>query len=69
MPRSALLLFLSYLLFYGAYVGCAAFAPAVMGRQFAGVGAAVWWGLALIVLPVLLAAVYLWLRRGTGAAP
>ena len=53
-------LFAVYLLLYGGFAYLAAFRPESMGwKPFGGVDLAVWYGMALIVSPLLLAAIYL----------
>jgi uncharacterized membrane protein (DUF485 family) len=63
--RRGLILFTVYLLLYGGFVAIPVFAPAVMAtRPFGGVELSVWYGMALIVAPLALAAIYLWSLRG-----
>ena len=64
--RRGMVLFLIYLVVYGAYVGLNAFRPAVMDAvPLLGVNLAVLYGLGLIVLAMVLALVYAWLCRAT----
>ena len=59
--RSGLALFFVYLLFYGAFMGLAAFAPDVMARPaVAGVNVAIVYGLGLIGGALVVAAIYMW---------
>jgi len=59
--RLGLTLFFLYLLFYGGFVGLAAFAPETMARTpWAGINLAIWYGVALIVTAILLALAYGW---------
>jgi uncharacterized membrane protein (DUF485 family) len=67
--RYGLALFAVYLLLYGGFVVCNAFAPALMERQVAaGLNLAVVYGLGLIVLALALALIYGWLCRAGGNA-
>lgn len=60
--RSGLVLFFVYLLFYGAFMGIAAFAPHVMARPaIAGVNLAIVYGFGLIGGALVVAAIYMWL--------
>jgi uncharacterized membrane protein (DUF485 family) len=59
--RLGLVLFVFYLLFYGGFVGLAAFSPETMAQMpWAGINLAIWYGVGLIVAAVLLALVYGW---------
>ena len=59
--RLGLTLFFLYLLFYGGFVGLAAFSPETMARTpWAGINLAIWYGVALIVTAIILALVYGW---------
>jgi uncharacterized membrane protein (DUF485 family) len=59
--RLGLKLFFLYLLFYGSFVGLAAFSPGTMARTpWAGINLAIWYGVALIVSAIVLALVYGW---------
>ena len=63
---AGLVLFAFYLVFYGAFIGLSAFASDLMHRRpFGGVNLAVLFGLGLIVLALVLAAVYTALCRST----
>ena len=62
--RRGMILFLIYLVVYGAYVGLNAFKPAVMDSvPLLGINLAVLYGMGLIVLAMVLALVYAWLCR------
>jgi len=64
--RRGMILFLIYLVVYGAYVGLNAFKPAVMDAiPLLGINLAVLYGVGLIVLAMVLALVYAWLCRAT----
>lgn len=66
--RYGVILFLVYLVFYGAYVGTNAFAPQVMQQTpIAGLNLAILSGFGLIGLAVLLAFLYGWLCRSEKA--
>ncbi|MBA2482810.1 MAG: DUF485 domain-containing protein [Planctomycetes bacterium] len=67
--RFGMILFLLYLALYAGFVGIATFRPALMGvRPFGGVNLAIWYGMVLIVAPLVLAGIYLVLcRRRSGA--
>jgi uncharacterized membrane protein (DUF485 family) len=57
--RLGLWLFLLYVIFYGGFMGLAAFAPEVMARApFGGVNLAILYGLGLIVSAGIFALVY-----------
>jgi uncharacterized membrane protein (DUF485 family) len=59
--RLGLTLFFLYLLFYGGFVGLAAFWPGMMARTpWAGINLAIWYGVALIISAIVLALVYGW---------
>ncbi len=64
--RRGLVLFACYLALYAGFVVVAVAAPAAMAwRPFGGANLAVWYGMTLIVAPLVLAAIYLvWLTRG-----
>lgn len=65
--RSGLWLFFAYLAVYAAFVAVSAFAGTWLARvPFGGVNLAVWWGFMLIVLPLILALVYLRTARKGG---
>jgi uncharacterized membrane protein (DUF485 family) len=58
--RVGLVLFFVYLVFYGGFMGLAAFAPEAMGRPaIGGVNVAITYGLALIFGALLVAALYM----------
>jgi uncharacterized membrane protein (DUF485 family) len=68
-------LFFIYVAVYAVFVGLNAFWPDVMGTKIGGVNLAIVYGMALIVLAILLAVVQSWLCRdrpeiveGRGAA-
>jgi uncharacterized membrane protein (DUF485 family) len=64
--RIGLILFVLYLLFYGGFMVLNAFWPTVMSmRVFAGVNLAIVYGLALIVVALVLAVLYGWLCRSS----
>ncbi len=70
--RYGMVLFLVYLVVYGAYVVLNAFVPAVMDAvPLLGVNLAVIYGVGLIVLALILALIYAWLCRSAsnGAGP
>lgn len=56
-------LFIVYFAIYAAFVGLNAFAPQTMAVNIAGIHLAVWYGLALIIIAMVLAMVYVWLCR------
>jgi uncharacterized membrane protein (DUF485 family) len=66
-PRGSRLgaeLFLVYLALYAGFVYLAAFKPELMASQpFGGANLAVWYGMTLIVSPLVLAVVYLLANR------
>lgn len=63
--RYGMVLFLVYLAIYGGFVGLNAFRPDVMDLTPAwGLNLAVLYGLALILIAMVLALVYCWLCRG-----
>ena len=64
--RLGIVLFVVYVLVYAGFVALAAFAPSVMAKEIAGVNVAIVYGLALIVLALLLAIVYMILCRDNG---
>ncbi|MBA3708277.1 MAG: DUF485 domain-containing protein [Planctomycetes bacterium] len=62
--RYGLILFFVYLALYAGFMGISAFKPQLMAiRPFGGVNLAIWYGMVLIVAPLLLSAVYLVLCR------
>ncbi len=61
--RLGIVLFVVYVIIYAGFVALAAFAPSVMAREIAGVNVAIVYGLALIVLALVLAIVYMLLCR------
>ena len=64
IPRIALWLFASYLLVYVGFVALSAFAPATMAATpVAGLPVSLLYGLLLIVLAFVLAAVYVRVAR------
>lgn len=64
IPRIALWLFACYLLVYVGFVALSAFAPAVMAATpLAGLPVSLLYGLVLIALAFLLAALYLRVAR------
>ena len=63
--RYGMVLFLLYLAIYGGFVGLNAFWPTLMDRTpLWGLNLAVLYGLALIVIAMVLALAYCWLCRG-----
>ena len=68
--RLAAELFLAYLALYAGFVYLAAFRPELMAwRPLGGVDLAVWYGMALIISPLLLAVIYLFANRRDGGGP
>jgi uncharacterized membrane protein (DUF485 family) len=67
--RYGLVLFAVYLALYAGFMGITVFRPQLLEtRPFGGANLAIWYGMVLIVAPLLLAAVYLALcRRGERA--
>lgn len=61
--RLGLVLFAVYLLLYGGFVYLNAFDRTAMTQLYAGINLAVWYGLALIVFALVLAAIYMALCR------
>lgn len=60
-------LFPVYLILYGGYMGITVFAPSWMAATIVGINIAILYGLALIVVALLLALVYVTLlRQGRG---
>ena len=58
--RAGLILFFVYLVFYGGFMGLAAFAPQSMGQPIlGGVNLAITYGLALIFGALIVAALYM----------
>ena len=58
--RGGLVLFFIYLVFYGGFMGLAAFAPQTMAQPaIGGVNVAITYGLALILGALLIAALYM----------
>jgi uncharacterized membrane protein (DUF485 family) len=68
--RIGLALFGVYLVFYGAFVLIAAFAPQTMeATPLAGVNLAVWYGFGLIAGALVLALIYGWACRTEAKSP
>ncbi len=70
--RYGIVLFLIYLAFYAGFVGLNAFAPERMKAPvpwLGGVNFAIAFGMGLIILALILAAIYLLLCRGSVEAP
>jgi len=64
--RMGVILFIAYVIFYGGFVALSAFSPETMSEPFlGGVNVAVVYGFALIIVPLLLAFVYMKLCRKT----
>ena len=64
--RMGVFLFLGYVLFYGGFMALSAFSPETMSEPFlGGVNVAVVYGLALIIVPLVLAFIYMKLCRKT----
>jgi len=64
--RVGVLLFIVYVIFYGGFMALSAFAPETMSEPFlGGVNLAVVYGFALIIVPLLLAFLYMKLCRKT----
>jgi len=64
--RVGVLLFIVYVIFYGGFMALSAFAPETMSEPFlGGVNVAVVYGFALIIVPLLLAFLYMKLCRKT----
>lgn len=62
--RNGMILFLVYLAIYGGFVGLNAFCPDIMDMTpLWGLNVAVLYGLALIVIAMVLALIYSWLCR------
>jgi len=60
--RNGLILFAIYVMFYGGFMALSAFRPDLMAQTaLAGVNLAIIYGLALIVVALILAAVYMYL--------
>lgn len=68
--RLGLILFFVYLLVYGGFVGISAFKYEWMGKiVFAGLNLAIVYGMALIILAMALAVVYMTLCKSEDEAP
>ena len=64
--RVGVILFIVYVVFYGGFMALSAFSPETMSEPFlGGVNVAVVYGFALIIVPLLLAFVYMKLCRKT----
>ena len=64
--RRGVVLFILYTFFYGGFMALSAFAPETMSEPFlGGVNLAVVYGLSLIVVPLILALIYMKLCRKT----
>lgn len=64
--RMGVILFIVYVIFYGGFMALSAFSPETMSEPFlGGVNVAVVYGFALIIVPLLLAFVYMKLCRKT----
>ena len=62
--RIGLVLFVVYLSLYGGFVSLNAFAAETMeATPLAGVNLAIWYGIGLIVLAVVLALIYGWVAK------
>ncbi|OYW23491.1 MAG: hypothetical protein B7Z55_03500 [Planctomycetales bacterium 12-60-4] len=61
--RYGLALFALYFAFYAGFVGLNAFAPSTMAMNLAGINLAIWYGLGLIIVAMVLAIVYTLLCR------
>ena len=60
--KHGLLLFAVYLIFYAGFMGLNAFKPEVMAQVLpGGINIALWYGMGLIVVALLLALVYMYL--------
>jgi uncharacterized membrane protein (DUF485 family) len=60
------ILFFVYLIFYGGFMALSAFSPETMSEPFlGGVNVAVVYGLSLIIVPLVLALIYMKLCRKT----
>lgn len=67
--RYGLVLFVFYLVLYGAFVLINTFQPELMDRvPAAGVNLAIWYGFGLIAMALVLALIYAWLCRSRGSA-
>ncbi|MEX2216439.1 MAG: DUF485 domain-containing protein [Phycisphaeraceae bacterium] len=63
--RVGMMLFMVYLAFYGGFVLLSAFNPEAMSKPvFAGVNLAIIYGMSLILVALILAAIYMFLVRG-----
>lgn len=62
-------LFALYFLTYAVFVGLNAFAPDVVARSVGGITVAVWYGLGLIGLAMVLAVLYAWLCHAPERQP
>ena len=66
--RVGVILFFAYVIFYGGFMVLSAFWPETMGEPFlGGVNLAVVYGLSLILIPLVLALVYMKLCRKPGS--
>ena len=62
--RRGVILFIAYVIFYGGFMALSAFSPQTMSEPFlGGINVAVVYGFALIIVPLLLAFVYMKLCR------
>jgi len=62
--RMGVILFIVYVIFYGGFMALSAFSPETMSEPFlGGVNVAVVYGFALIIVPLLLALIYMKLCR------
>lgn len=67
--RYGLILFFIYLAIYVVFVLLNTFRPQVMDIVLAGVNVAIWYGLVLIVVPLVLALIYEWLCLARAEKP
>ncbi len=68
--RIGLVLFVVYLSLYGGFVFLNAFAAETMeATPLAGVNLAIWYGIGLIVLAVVLALIYGWVAKSEDVPP
>jgi uncharacterized membrane protein (DUF485 family) len=64
--RMGVILFVVYVIFYGGFMALSAFSPETMSEPFlGGVNVAVVYGFALIIVPLVLAFIYMKLCRKT----
>ncbi len=61
--RYGLALFVVYCVIYAGFVGISAFAPQWLAVNLAGINLAIWYGLALIVIAMVMAVIYTLLCR------